>query len=175
MEDKFLKTQDDKWIRIKLPSQWSQNSSSSSSQLPSTLAAELGRETNTEDGASSSPHPDMIKMVQRRIDGLKSTYDAKIAELARELRSIPEVDLKELETKMLDKVEAIREEFIPRVEINYENILKLKKHLEENMDKVDRITSVIEIISNHDSYLGAKIEYYYSLFDKETKEERDDT
>jgi hypothetical protein len=49
----------------------------------------------------------MMEVMQRQIDGLQMTWDAKIAELAREVRSIPEVNLKELEMKILDKIEAI--------------------------------------------------------------------
>jgi hypothetical protein len=158
-------TQDGQWIRIKVPSQWSQNSSSSSSEPLSPPANELARESNNSVGAFPiSPPPDMMDVMQRQIDGLQMTWDVKIAELAREVRSIPEVNLKELETKILDRVEAIREDHWDYLQTDCDNIrklteeaLKFRKNFKEIDCKLNNVHEVINIIINHDRTLRDKM------------------
>ena len=160
---KYL-TQDDQWVRIKVPSQWLQNSSSSSSEPPSPPANELGRESNNTVGASVTPPSDMIKILQRRIEGLKMMWDVKVAELAREVRSIPEVNLKELETKVLDRIEAVRKEHDNLLQTDFDNInglreesCQFKDDFKEIHNKLNTVCEVINVIINYDPALKNKI------------------
>jgi hypothetical protein len=98
----------------------------------------------------------------RQIDGLQMTWHAKIAELARDVRSIPEVNLKELEMKILDKVEAMPEDRwdylqTDRLEKLKKEALQIKNDFKEIDCKLSNVHEAINIIINHDHTLRDKM------------------
>ena len=99
----------------------------------------------------------MIKILQGRIDGLKMMWDTKIAELAREVRSIPELNLKELEAKVLDRVEAVKKEHDDLLQTDFDNIDGLRKEsrqfkndLKEINKKLNNVCEMTNVIINYE-------------------------
>jgi hypothetical protein len=170
-------TQDNQWIKIKVPSQWSNNfSSSSQSTSPLEDGYSQGKGSDNAPRARPPPIDASQGMVgaQRWIEELKTQYDVKLSELAQELKSASRIKLEELELRLKDATETVRREYIPHLEQHHQDIHTIKQDIttikQDNTTadkKIDVIVQIIKVLRNHtsNSALVAKIN---ALFYPET-------